>query len=69
MSDPHSPPTYAFSGAEPVGGNELQVLITPSTGSTRFQNGYLGADEHCSIEGEVQIKSAAENLWDKMYAA
>ena len=67
MTDLASPPTYGQE--EPVcdGTGPLQVLITPCTGAMSFQSGYLGADnEHCSIEGEVQIKGAGDREWDNM---
>lgn len=66
MTDTTEPPTYGQQ--EPaIEGGGLQVLITPPTGTTSFQNGYLGADnEHSSIEGEVQIKGAAGRAWDKV---
>lgn len=46
----------------------ILILITPCTGSATFQNGYLGADnEHCSIEGELQIKGAGSFDLESVY--
>jgi hypothetical protein len=70
MTDLASPPTYGQEEPASDGTGPLQVLITPCTGTTSFQNGYLGADnEHCSIEGEVQIKGAGDREWDNMWVS
>ena len=51
------PPTYDDQ--------RTQLLISPSPGTVQFQKGYLGAQgERAAIEGELQIKGAAENQWD-----
>lgn len=69
MTDLTSPPTYGDEEVSLEHPSSLQILITPCAGATSFQNGYLGADnEHCSIEGEVQIKGTAGFDLDNMCA-
>lgn len=66
MTDHQSPPNYALND-QLSAQSRLQILISPSAGSTAFQNGHLGADnDHSSIEGEVQIKDGTQTIWDKM---
>jgi hypothetical protein len=62
MADNNSaPPVYSQHQDEPVDG--VQILVTPANNSADFQVGYLGADDHSSIEGEVQIKGG---IWDRV---
>ncbi|KAF9514074.1 hypothetical protein BS47DRAFT_1343570 [Hydnum rufescens UP504] len=49
-----APPLYSQHQDEPSG---VQILVTPANNAADFQVGYLGADDHASIEGEVQIKA------------
>ena len=69
------PPTYA---SQDVGSGsaddsawlseEPQIIITSTTDSLRFQQGYLGADgERAAIEGELQIKGINSSRWRRVF--
>ncbi|GAW09406.1 hypothetical protein LENED_011557 [Lentinula edodes] len=72
MSEPIPPPTYDVSASSDVtdsadGHSEPQLLIVPTVDTVNFQKGYLGAeDERAAIEGELQIKGAISEVWDKV---
>ncbi|KAJ3836881.1 hypothetical protein F5878DRAFT_726486 [Lentinula raphanica] len=72
MSEHLPPPTYDLSApsdtTEPLNGqSQPQLLIVPTVDTVNFQKGYLGAeDERAAIEGELQIKGAASEAWDKV---
>jgi hypothetical protein len=55
-----APPLYSQHQDEPSG---VEILVTPVNNAADFQVGYLGADDHASIEGEVQIKGG---VWDRV---
>ncbi|KAJ3798818.1 hypothetical protein GGU11DRAFT_557350 [Lentinula aff. detonsa] len=72
MSEPLPPPTYDVSASSDTtdstdGHSHPQLLIVPTVDAVNFQKGYLGAeDERAAIEGELQIKGAASEVWDKV---
>lgn len=72
MSEPIPPPTYDVSAPLDVtdsadGHSEPQLLIVPTVDTVNFQKGYLGAeDERAAIEGELQIKGAISEVWNKV---
>ncbi|KAJ4486316.1 hypothetical protein J3R30DRAFT_1484416 [Lentinula aciculospora] len=72
MSEPLPPPTYDVSASLDTtdstdGHSQPQLLIVPTVDTVNFQKGYLGAeDERAAIEGELQIKGAASEAWNKV---
>ena len=78
MSDLLPPPTYSQEDPDDIsarsdttdssgGPSEPQLLIVPTVDTVNFQKGYLGAeDERAAIEGELQIKGAGAEAWDKV---
>lgn len=59
MSTLPLPPTYTQLP-------ETQLIITPSNNATQFQNGFLGADETTSVDGEVHVKGASPGDWARL---
>ncbi|KIK71139.1 hypothetical protein GYMLUDRAFT_148171 [Collybiopsis luxurians FD-317 M1] len=78
MSDLLPPPTYSQEDPDDIsarsdttdssgGPSEPQLLIVPTVDTVNFQKGYLGAeDERAAIEGELQIKGAGAESWDRV---
>ncbi|KAF5390274.1 hypothetical protein D9757_002790 [Collybiopsis confluens] len=75
MSDLVPPPTYSQEDSDDVSAHSdstessdgPQLLIVPTVDTVNFQKGYLGAeDERAAIEGELQIKGASSEEWDKV---
>lgn len=60
MSVPNEPPTYSQLP-------DTQLLIIPSSNAIQFQDGFLGADERSSVEGEVHVKGAMPGDWSRLY--
>ncbi|KAI0322684.1 hypothetical protein OF83DRAFT_1047550, partial [Amylostereum chailletii] len=65
------PPTYVQQDdtgpSEDASSTGPQIIITSTTDSLRFQQGYLGADgERAAIEGELQIKGIDGSRWRKV---
>jgi hypothetical protein len=76
MSESLPPPTYSQQDPDDVlsdttessdGSSQPQLLIVPTVDTVNFQKGFLGAeDERAAIEGELQIKGADSDAWDKV---
>lgn len=74
MSETVPPPTYSQQDPDDVSSDTTessdgppQLLIVPTVDAVNFQKGYLGADgERAAIEGELQIKGADSEAWDKV---
>jgi neural Wiskott-Aldrich syndrome protein len=60
MSRVNEPPTYSQLP-------DTQLLIIPSSNSIQFQDGYLGAEERSSVEGEVHVKGAMPGDWSRLW--
>jgi hypothetical protein len=60
MSRVSEPPTYSQLP-------DTQILIIPSSNSIQFQDGYLGAEERSSVEGEVHVKGAMPGDWTRLW--
>ncbi|KAF9068078.1 hypothetical protein BDP27DRAFT_1383765 [Rhodocollybia butyracea] len=76
MSEQLPPPTYSQQDPDDTssettessaGPSQPQLLIVPTVDTVNFQKGFLGAaDERAAIEGELQIKGAVSEAWDKV---
>jgi neural Wiskott-Aldrich syndrome protein len=65
------PPNYTLQETSSASvdrtGRGPQVVITPLANAVSFQTGNLGAQgEAGTLEGEVQIKGATGNFWNKV---
>ncbi|THU91763.1 hypothetical protein K435DRAFT_758848 [Dendrothele bispora CBS 962.96] len=73
MNDHPPPPIYSQEDPDDSfdsnrdSSQQPQLLIVPTVDSVNFQKGFLGAeDERAAIEGELQIKGANSDSWNKV---